>query len=348
MFACLRRSWGLRCLRGLPWIALVWLQLEAVAWADDPIAQARAAIEQSDYAAARSALTAALDTGGRNHDELAQIYQLTGVAETALGDTRAATDAFIHLLVLSPAATLPADTSPKIKRLFDEAARYVASHGKLEIKLDWPDVAGPATVSIASDPLDMAATVRVTRDYAGRDGREDLDVTSERIEVAMPGDSELLPKYTVNVAVLDVHGNTLAAAVFLHDARPRPAYVPPSRPVVVHAPTRPIYLRWWPYAAAGGVTLAVTTYFGLAARSATHDLNRIIATSSQHTYGDARTVEDRARRDVLITNIGLGVTGALAIAAGALYATRPRDRVEMSSGIAPLPGGGQLVLGGSF
>jgi hypothetical protein len=117
---------------------------------------------------------------------------------------------------------------------------------------------------------------------------------------------------------------------------------------VVPAQPRPVYLRWWPYAAAGVATLAATGYFALAARSASGDLEGIIASSAQHHFGEARAVEDRGRRDALLTNIGLGVTGALAIAAGVLYATRPRDRVEVSSGVAPLPGGGQLVLGGRF
>lgn len=343
MIACLRRSWGLRRLRALPWIILAWLPLEAVAWADDPVAQARAAVAQSDYAAALPLLIAALDTGGRGRDELAEIYQLTGVVEAALGDTRAATDAFIHLLVLSPAATLPDGTSPKIKRPFDEAARYVASHGTLQIKFDWPDQTGPAAVVVASDPLDMVAAVRVVSEPGGR---QDLEVTSERIEFATPGDAALA--YHVNVTVLDVHGNPLAGVVYVRDLRPREAYVAPRSPIVVPARHRPVYLRWWPYAAAGVATLAATGYFALAARSASHDLDGLIASSPQHSYGDARAVEDRARRDVLLTNIGLGVTGALAVVAGALYVTRPHDRVESSSGIAPLPGGGQLVLGGRF
>jgi hypothetical protein len=116
----------------------------------------------------------------------------------------------------------------------------------------------------------------------------------------------------------------------------------------VPARPRPVYLQWWPYAAAGVATLAATGYFALAARSARGDLEAIIASSAQHRFGEARAVEDRGRRDVLYTNIGLGVSGALAIAAGALYVTRPRDRAESLSGIAPLPGGGQLVLGGRF
>jgi hypothetical protein len=343
MVACHRRARGLRCLRGLLWIALAWFQLEPVAWAGDPIAQARAAIAQSDYGAALPALVAALDTGGRGHDELAEIYQLTGVVEAALGDTPAAIEAFIHLLVLSPATTLPDGTSPKIRRPFDEAARYVASHGTLQIKFDWPNQTGPAAVVVASDPLDMVATVRVVSEPGGR---QDLEAISERIEFATPGDAALA--YHVNVTVLDVHGNPLAGVVYTRDVRPREPYVPPRSTIVVHAPRRPVYLRWWPYAAAGVATLAATGYFALAARSASDDLDGIIASSAQHRFGDARAVEDRARRDVLLTNIGLGVTGALAIVAGALYVTRPRDRIESLSGIAPLPGGGQLVLGGRF
>jgi hypothetical protein len=345
MIACLRRSRGLRCLRALRWLALalVWLQLEAVAWADDPVAQARAAVAQSDYAAAQPLLIAALDGGGRGHDALVEIYQLTGVVEAALGNARAATDAFVHMLVLSPAAVLPDGTSPKIRRLFDEAARYVASHGTLQIQFDWPNQTGPAAVVVASDPLDMVATVRVESEPGGQ---QDVEVLSERIEFAMPGDDVL--SYRVIATVLDVHGNALAAQGSMHRVYPTASDVPVRSTAVVAARPRPVYLRWWPYAAAGVATLAATGYFALAARSASQDLAAIIARSAEHRFGDARAVEDRGRRDALLTNIGLGVTGALAIAAGALYLTRPRDHVEVLSGVAPLPGGGQLVLGGRF
>lgn len=342
MIACLRRSRGLRCLRGLVWIALAWLWLEDVAAADDPLAQARKAVAESDYAAALPALGAALDTGGRGHDELAEIYQLTGVVQAALGDTRAATDAFIHLLVLSPAAALPDGTSPKIRRPFDEAARYVASHGTLQIKFEGPEPTGRVAVVVASDPLDMAATVRVVSQTRGR---QDLEVRSERIEVATLDGTSIRD---ANVTVLDVHGNALAGVVYQRDLRPRTPYEPPRSTIVVHARPRPVYLRWWPYAAAGVAAVGVAGYFGLAARSATDDLQAIIADSPHHTYGEARAVEDRARRDVLITNLGLGAAGALAIAAGALYLFAPRDHTEILSGVAPLPGGGQLVVGGKF
>src|SRR4051812_5511561 len=83
-----------RMLRGLvALVASVMFAGRALA-APDPLAQARAAVAASDYVAARPALVAALEAGGRGPDELAEIYRLTGVVAAALGDARAATDAF--------------------------------------------------------------------------------------------------------------------------------------------------------------------------------------------------------------------------------------------------------------
>ena len=104
-------------LRGLV-LALLFtvLRLEGVAWADDPLAKARQAVAESDYVSARPVLVAALQAGGHGPDAVAEIYRLTGIVEAALGDARAATEAFTRLLALSPRAALPAGTSPKIKR----------------------------------------------------------------------------------------------------------------------------------------------------------------------------------------------------------------------------------------
>src|SRR5262245_53331393 len=102
-------------------IALALLVLEGVAHADDPLAQARKAVAESDYVSARPALSAALDRGGRGPEELIEIYRLTGIVEAALGDPRAATEAFTRLFALSPRAALPEGTSPKIRRPFDAA-----------------------------------------------------------------------------------------------------------------------------------------------------------------------------------------------------------------------------------
>ena len=356
MLACLRRSRGVQRLRVLPWIALAWFGLQGVASADDSLAQARKAVAESDYGAARPALVAALDAGGRGPDELAEIYRLTGIVAAALGDARGASDAFTHLLALTPRATLPDGTSPKITRPFDAAARYVASHGALEVKLETRAAPPAITLVVASDPLSMVATARVVFTVdGGAERSQDAEVGSERTEVALPAGRRI----DARIAALDVHGNRLAEigsrdvpVVIIGEAPPvvvAPAPAPPPRPPpVVRAAPRPVYLRWWPYAAAGALTLGATGYLALAARSATDDLDRILADSAHHRFGDATAVEDRARRDVLLTNIGLGVTGALAIAAGALYLIGPRDRVETRFAVVPLAGGGALVLGGKL
>ena len=62
---------------------------------------------------------------------------------------------------------------------------------------------------------------------------------------------------------------------------------------------------------------------------------------------ELRSLEDRGRRATLITNIGFGVTGALAVATGVLFLTRPRS-AEARIAVVPVQAGGALVLGGSF
>jgi hypothetical protein len=59
-------------------------------------------------------------------------------------------------------------------------------------------------------------------------------------------------------------------------------------------------------------------------------------------------ITDRGRRDTLLTNIGFGVTGACAIAAGVMYLMRPRDHGETRVTAIPLAGGGAVVIGGTL
>src|SRR5262249_45632049 len=236
------------------WIALALLVLEGVAYADDPLAQARKAVAESDYVSARLALSAALGGGGRGPEELVEIYRLTGIVEAALGDARAATEAFTRLLALSPKAALPEGTSPKIRRPFDAAARYIASHAALEVKME--TLAAPPTITliVVSDPLNMVATAHAVYSVdGGKERSNDVEVGSERTPAALSSGGRI----DARIAALDVHGNRLVEIgsrevpiVIVGDAPPpvvaRPA--PPPRavaPVAVHAERRPLYLRWW-------------------------------------------------------------------------------------------------------
>jgi hypothetical protein len=89
-------------------------------------------------------------------------------------------------------------------------------------------------------------------------------------------------------------------------------------------------------------------YFAWSARSDANELERLNADSVHHQFGEAKAVEDRGHRDALLTNIGLGATGAIALAASVLYLTRPREHVETHVAAAPIPGGGAIIFGGNF
>ena len=333
------------------------LLIEGIAWADDavdPLAQARKAVAASDYTAARGQLASALEAGGHSPGDLAELYRLSGTVYAALGDGKAAAAAFTRLLVLSPKATLPAGTSPKIRRPFDDAVHYMVGREPLELKIETAGKPPAIAIVVVSDPLDMVARARVVFSLDGGAEQTKEIVASERTEVALPQGARI----EARVAALDVHGNRLiklgskdAPIVILGDPPPvavRVAPPPPSQ-VVATAPVeaRPLYLQWWPYAAATVALGGATAYFGLSARSATNDLQQIVDDPA-HSPAEASAVEDRARRKVLYTNIGLGVTAAFAVTPGVLFVVAPGAHAEVRVTAAPMPGGGALVVGGDF
>ena len=200
---------------------------------------------------------------------------------------------------------------------------------------------------VASDPLNMVATARVVASVDGGPERsQDIAVASERTDIALADGQRIHAR----VAALDVHGNRLVEVEVVRDPvapRPAPVHTPPRT-----TPCLP--------ARAAADLPAVVAVRGGGGRGARR--RRLLrpggAVGDRRSRPDHRrqrpsqlrrraAVEDRARRDVLFANIGFGVAGALAITAGVLYLTAPRDRVETLS-VAPAPGGGQLVLGGTF
>jgi hypothetical protein len=340
-------------------LVLALLVLEGVAGADpsgDALARARTAVAESDYGAARPALSAALDGGGRSPEELIEIYRLTGIVAAALGDPQAASDAFTRLLVLSPKAALPAGTSPKIKRPFDVAARYMASgHAPLQLKLETRAAPPMITLVRVSDPLGLVASARVTFSVDGGAERAKDVAASARTEIALPPGKRI----DARIAALDRHGNRLieigssdvpvvivgeAAAAPIAVAKPRVvAPVPADRP----ARALPLWRRWWPYAAVSLAIGGAAAYFGYAARSDADELDRLNADSLHHSFDEALAVEDRARRHTSFANVGLVGAGVFAVTAGVMLVISPRH-AEARVAAVPVAGGGALVLGGTF
>jgi len=335
------------------------ITVEASAWAGDPLADGRAAVAESDYVAARPALAAALEAGGHGPDELAEIYRLTGIVEAALGDAKAATDAFTQLLALSPKATLPAGTSPKLKRPFDAAVRYFKTHAPLALTIE--TVASPPTITLVSgsDPLGMVAKAHVVFTVDGGPERTKDVIASERTDIALPAARRI----DARLAALDAHGNRLieigskeVPIVIVGQPGPEPVApvvvaahpVEPARSRVAAAGPLPVYRRWWPYAAATAVFGGAAGYFAWTARSDSQQLDRLNADSVHHQFSEAKSVEDHARRSALFANIGLGVAGAFAIVSGVMYLAAPHDHLETRITAVPVAGGGAIVYGGNF
>jgi hypothetical protein len=268
------------------------------------------------------------------------MYRLSGRVEAALGDPQAATEAFKRLLALSPKDTLPEGTSPRIKRPFDSAKDYYTTHSPLELEVGTTAAPPTITLILVSDPLHMVARLRIV--YAIDHGAEHTTelAASDRTTLPLPSGARI----DARVTALDDHGNQLvelgaAEPIVILGEAPRPVVAPA---VVVHPDRRPIYRRWWPYAAATVAFGGATAYFGWSAYAAAIDLRHV--TSDR----DAAVTTDRGRRDTLLTNIGFGVTGACAIAAGVMYLTRPRDPSETRVTAVPLPGGGAVWVGGTL
>jgi hypothetical protein len=341
--------------------------MEGAARADDALARASEAVAASDYVAARSALTEARAAGDHSPADTAEMYRLSGVVEAALGNAQAATEAFSCWLALVPRARLPSSTSPRIARPFDAARSTYATRAPLEVKIETRAKPPGLTVVVASDPMHMVATARVV--YAVDRGAErTTDVTaSPRIDAAPRADIALPAGHRIDarVAALDAHGNRLieigsreVPIVIIGEpppvVAPRPAVrpIPPAaprpaspHPAVVEGP-RPIYLRWWPYAIATVAAGGATAYFGWSAYGMARDLQEVSLDHSALSP-EFRSLEDRGQRATLITNIGFGVTGALAVATGVLFLTRPHG-AEVRVAAVPMQAGGALVLGGSF
>jgi hypothetical protein len=327
-----------------------------------PIDDAKVAVDASDYLKARAALTEALASGADGRDELAEIYRLSGIVAGALGDAKASTAAFQRALALSPKIELPPGTSPKIARPFAQAQGLAKQSAPLEIKSETEADPPSVTVVVASDPLAMIARVRVLAVVDGKPEQTFDRLASERTTVELPAGARL----DVRVAALDEHGNRLAELgsravpiVILGKAAPPPpggggkvaAGAPPPRPPERPArPPRPLYLKWWMWGASAALFGGAAVYFGIDAVLAKGDLAELNGSSVEHTFDEAKDVEARARRDVLLTNIGWGAAGVFAVGATILYLTEPRPvRGERRLSVAPVRGGGgAIVLGGRF
>ncbi len=342
-----------------PWFSralLVLVVVARVARADDgALAKARAAVQASDYLSARPILATALALGTNGADELAEIYRLSGIVAAALGEAQPATEAFERLLALQPKATLPAGTSPKIGRPFAAAVAFGKTHDPILVKSETAEEPPTVTVVIASDPMAMIAKARAWVVVDGKPEQVLDGAGTTRIAIELPRGRRL----DVRIAALDARGNRVVelgskdvpivilgkvAESHVAVVTPQPPPPPTGKPAqpVATAGSRSILLSPWLYGALAGASLGASALFVIGAHGAASDLDAIGKDTQHHTQSEAVAVESRGRRDALLANLGLAATGAFAITAAILYATRPHDHVEILP--VPVRGGAAVTL----
>jgi hypothetical protein len=350
-------------MRALALSSVVVAAWAASAHADDSLAQARAAVKASDYPGARSALAAAVAAGHASPSGLAELYELSGIVEAALGNNKGATVAFVHWLVLDKNAMLPPGTSPKIVRPFDAARTQAATLPVVAIDVkttaDPPQVA----IAVAADPLHMLYRARV---YVAADDQPEHvledELTEGRVAIELPPAKRL----AVRIAMLDQHGNhaveqgTEDAPIIVigpESTTPTPnvkvkvavAATAPSPPPP--PPAAPLYRQPWLWTAVGAVGLGGASIgFGVAASSAAAELRQLNATSSQHLFSQAQAVQARGDRDAVLCNAGFIAAGGAALAATVLYLIEHHGhrRSELHVGGAVSHGGATLAIGGAW
>jgi hypothetical protein len=323
-------------------VALVLAATPAPAGADEPpLAEAQRFMEEVRFDKARESLDGVLRQGTSDPAGLAAIYRLRGEVSVALGDSRGAREAFSRWLMIDPAAALPAGTSPKIVAAFDATRAALADKPPLRVRAT-PTPRGSVLVVVESDPLELVRGARAS--YARADGapRRVEGAGRGRIELLLPAEAPLV----VQVAAIDLHGNALRLMTVERPAT-RPAAVAAARTA---APPPPWYARWYPWAGAAALSGAATVYFGLEARSDQEELDAVIADSGNHSYDEARDIEERGDRHALLANVGAAVTGGLAVVSGILYLRGRHGAEPPALQVAPsaTPDSAALLIEGHF
>ncbi|MCZ7684251.1 MAG: hypothetical protein M5U28_37935 [Sandaracinaceae bacterium] len=133
---------------------------------DDALARAEAAYLEVDFDATHQHALAALRAGGNTPEQLVRVYQLLGIAASALGREDEARDHFVRMLGLDRDAELDASVPPRLRDPFLEARGvWAARTGRLGIQVGL-DRARPACAS--SSPTRAARPVACSCTRASR------------------------------------------------------------------------------------------------------------------------------------------------------------------------------------
>jgi hypothetical protein len=308
------------------------------------LVDARAAMNEAQFAAALAALDEALGEGQLQATQLQEVYRLQGETFVAIGKAPEAKRAFASLLALEPQATLGEFASPKIVAVLEEARAELAG-GRLAARHQVVLGSRRLEVVMDSDPLNMAAKLRLS--YP----REDASMASLSIPFEAGKAMFDVPAQagsTVALALLDRHGNVLQAWE-VDELTAAPVV---KRPIVgkidMRSEPTPLWAKWWVWAGATGAVATVATVFGITSRSAQSDLDEVTANPGEHFYREAKALEDKAQFRANVANISFVVAGALGVTTGVMY-WRGRN-ADSSLQVVPAGegAGASVLLGGRF
>jgi hypothetical protein len=285
---------------------------------DGGLARARRAVDEVRYDDARRLLVGALTHGGRDPEQLREIYRLSAVTAVVLGEDELAEQYYRRLLALEPDAALADDLAPKFRERFVAAQAYMAAHGRLEARVARRGAS--LDVTIVRDPLDMV--VAVTAIVDGR-AIPRIAAAGRTVVVDPP------PGRVSSLVLLDEHGNHLLVL-------PASELETPVVAGVAEQPTAPLPIarRWVTWAIPAAVGAGVGFGFLVDGRLAKGRLDDILANSSGHFFAEAEVERERWKRSTLVSSVAFVAAGVLAVTSAVMFATAPAVAVMPAVGAA--------------
>lgn len=178
---------------------------------DDALARAEAAYLEVDFDATHRHALAALRAGGSTPAQLVRIYQLLGIAASALGRDDEARDHFVRMLGLDRDAELDASVPPRLRDPFLEARGvWAARTGRLGIQVGLDRARSSLRIEL-SDPSATARRVLVHSRLEGETQFVTQDAEARgAIDIPVQG-AAAADRVEYYVEVLDEHRNVMLA-----------------------------------------------------------------------------------------------------------------------------------------
>jgi len=314
-------------------LALGAVALPSVARAEDNafLVQARADIDAVEFDKARESLERALLAGTSGPTQLAEIYRLTGEVAVAVADADGAQQAFQRLLAIAPDSKLRDGVSPKITSAFEAAA---AALGGKRLRIEYVTGPGTITLVVSDDPLDLVTGAAI--DYVDAVGGRRTQVKKGKFRIEVSLDEAAPVPHKVALAALDAHGNRVAELGSLREPLAVPAVVAVVGKAAGRGRTRAsrsFLGKGWLWAGIAVAAAGAGTYFALQVKQDEDDLETLNKDSMNHSFSEARAIQDRAEDHALYTNISFGVAGGFAILATVLFLRGdPRAEVDDEDG----------------